>query len=166
MRDVVVDSGVKSEELKQVATASVTLPEGFVSYIPLYMCVIARCPDSCFATLDTCVVMLLCSQTVHDRLKRGHIEPRLKLLAAGKDIDWATAEAMAFGSLMKQGYNVRICGQDVVRDFVHITDLHCVLSSVAFAHVSWGLFFPCSFCLVGAWYLLSPPQCVHQPAER
>ena len=30
-------------------------------------------------------------------------------------IDWATAEAMAFGSLMKEGVDVRISGQDVGR---------------------------------------------------
>jgi probable 2-oxoglutarate dehydrogenase E1 component DHKTD1 len=34
---------------------------------------------------------------------------------AGKGINWATAEAMAFGSLMQEGYDVRISGQDVGR---------------------------------------------------
>lgn len=34
---------------------------------------------------------------------------------AGEKIDWSTAEAMAIGSLMYQGYNVRISGEDVGR---------------------------------------------------
>ncbi|KAH8110036.1 dehydrogenase E1 and transketolase domain-containing protein 1 [Phellopilus nigrolimitatus] len=51
---------------------------------------------------------------VHPRLKR-HINARLKSLEAGTGLDWATAEAMAFGSLMLDGYNVRISGQDVGR---------------------------------------------------
>ena len=33
----------------------------------------------------------------------------------GKNIDWSTAEAMAIGSLLTQGFNVRISGQDVGR---------------------------------------------------
>jgi len=35
--------------------------------------------------------------------------------AAGEGIDWGTAEAMAFGSLMLEGNHVRITGQDVQR---------------------------------------------------
>ncbi|OCF42377.1 oxoglutarate dehydrogenase (succinyl-transferring), E1 component [Kwoniella heveanensis CBS 569] len=49
---------------------------------------------------------------VHSRLKR-HISARLKSLE-GK-VDFATAEAMAFGTLMKEGYDIRISGQDVGR---------------------------------------------------
>lgn len=30
-------------------------------------------------------------------------------------MDWSTAEALAIGSLLYQGYNVRISGQDVGR---------------------------------------------------
>jgi len=33
----------------------------------------------------------------------------------GKNIDWATAEALAFGSLVDEGYHVRVSGQDVER---------------------------------------------------
>nr|XP_019004663.1 oxoglutarate dehydrogenase (succinyl-transferring), E1 component [Kwoniella mangroviensis CBS 8507]OCF68124.1 oxoglutarate dehydrogenase (succinyl-transferring), E1 component [Kwoniella mangroviensis CBS 8507] len=49
---------------------------------------------------------------IHSRLKR-HISSRLKSLE--KKVDFATAEAMAFGSLLKEGYDVRISGQDVGR---------------------------------------------------
>lgn len=39
---------------------------------------------------------------------------RLRSMESGSGIDWATAEALAFGSLMKDDFNVRLCGQDVV----------------------------------------------------
>ena len=32
-----------------------------------------------------------------------------------REVDWALAEAMAFGSLMKEGIHVRLSGQDVER---------------------------------------------------
>lgn len=45
---------------------------------------------------------------------------RHKRLTEGKNIDWATAEALAFGSLMYQGHNVRLSGEDVGRGtFAH-----------------------------------------------
>ena len=51
---------------------------------------------------------------IHLRLQR-HVKSRLKALEAGKGLDWATAEALAFGSLMQEGFDVRISGQDVGR---------------------------------------------------
>ena len=35
--------------------------------------------------------------------------------AAGKDIDWATAESLAFATLLSEGNIVRLSGQDVER---------------------------------------------------
>ncbi|CAB0031967.1 unnamed protein product [Trichogramma brassicae] len=52
---------------------------------------------------------------VHPTLKKSHVEARLKKVDEGTRLDWSTAEAMAFGSLLHQGYNVRISGQDVGR---------------------------------------------------
>lgn len=40
---------------------------------------------------------------------------RLAKIAEGVRIDWATAEALAIGSLLQEGFNVRISGQDVGR---------------------------------------------------
>ncbi|KAN0028412.1 hypothetical protein ACTFIV_010256 [Dictyostelium citrinum] len=51
---------------------------------------------------------------VHQRLLRSFANARLEKLKQNQ-ADWATAESMAVGSLMKQGYNVRISGQDVGR---------------------------------------------------
>jgi len=39
-------------------------------------------------------------------------ESRKKSIDEGKNIDWATAEALAFGSLVAQGFPVRLVGQD------------------------------------------------------
>jgi probable 2-oxoglutarate dehydrogenase E1 component DHKTD1 len=47
-------------------------------------------------------------------LKR-HVSSRLKSLEGDGKVDFATAEAMAFGTLMKEGCDVRISGQDVGR---------------------------------------------------
>jgi len=52
---------------------------------------------------------------VHSHLKKHHIEGRIKKLESGSGIDWGTAEALAMGSLLFQGYNIRISGQDVGR---------------------------------------------------
>ncbi|KAF8066054.1 Transketolase, pyrimidine binding domain-containing protein [Lyophyllum atratum] len=51
---------------------------------------------------------------VHPKLHR-HIKNRLKSIESGSGVDWATAEALAFGSLMLEGIDVRISGQDVGR---------------------------------------------------
>ncbi|OSD05011.1 dehydrogenase E1 and transketolase domain-containing protein 1 [Trametes coccinea BRFM310] len=51
---------------------------------------------------------------IHPRLQR-HVKHRLSAMETGEGLDWATAEALAFGSLMLEGYDVRISGQDVGR---------------------------------------------------
>ncbi|KIM37025.1 hypothetical protein M413DRAFT_448750 [Hebeloma cylindrosporum] len=52
--------------------------------------------------------------TIHPKLER-HVKNRLKSIESGTGIDFATAEALAFGSLMLEGIDVRISGQDVGR---------------------------------------------------
>ncbi|MGE4609864.1 MAG: 2-oxoglutarate dehydrogenase E1 component [Paracoccaceae bacterium] len=43
------------------------------------------------------------------------LSAKKETLKTGKGIDWATAEALAFGTLMLEGYPVRLSGQDVTR---------------------------------------------------
>jgi 2-oxoglutarate dehydrogenase E1 component len=43
------------------------------------------------------------------------LERRGKAIAEGAGVDWAFAEALAFGSLLLEGYNVRLSGQDSSR---------------------------------------------------
>ncbi|GJQ76322.1 hypothetical protein Trydic_g2045 [Trypoxylus dichotomus] len=52
---------------------------------------------------------------LHVNLLKHHITNRLDRIAEGHGVDWSTAEALAIGSLLYQGYNVRISGQDVGR---------------------------------------------------
>ena len=51
---------------------------------------------------------------IHHRLKRI-MGARRKMVETGEGFDWATAEALAFGTLVSEGYLVRLSGQDVQR---------------------------------------------------
>jgi 2-oxoglutarate dehydrogenase E1 component len=50
----------------------------------------------------------------HKTLRRV-IENRRESIATGRDIDWSTAEQLAFGTLLEEGYPVRLSGQDSMR---------------------------------------------------
>ncbi|MGR3510544.1 MAG: 2-oxoglutarate dehydrogenase E1 component [Sulfitobacter sp.] len=43
------------------------------------------------------------------------LEAKAEMFASGEGFDWATAEALAFGSLLTEGYKVRLSGQDSAR---------------------------------------------------
>merc|ERR1719436_1348051 len=61
---------------------------------------------------------------MHNGLKR-QLKKKREDLKAGKEIDWATAEALAYGTLLLEGTHVRITGQDVQSGtFAH---RHCVI---------------------------------------
>ncbi|MAU97234.1 MAG: 2-oxoglutarate dehydrogenase E1 component [Fulvimarina sp.] len=51
---------------------------------------------------------------VHRTVKR-FLENRASIIDTGEGIDWATAEALAFGTLVTEGHPVRLSGQDVER---------------------------------------------------
>lgn len=53
-----------------------------------------------------------------------HIAKRVQSLEKGEGLDFATAEALAFGSLLLEGSHIRLCGQDSGR----------VRHSFAFSH--------------------------------
>ena len=52
--------------------------------------------------------------SAHKRIQKIYGE-RLDTVIKGKNIDWATAESLAFATLLNEGYGVRISGQDVGR---------------------------------------------------
>ena len=52
--------------------------------------------------------------TPHKRIQKIYND-RQESINDGKNIDWATAEALAFATLLKDGYGVRLSGQDVGR---------------------------------------------------
>ncbi|MGM0585362.1 MAG: 2-oxoglutarate dehydrogenase E1 component [Pseudomonadota bacterium] len=43
------------------------------------------------------------------------LEARRQMIDSGEGLDWATAEALAFGTLLTEGYPVRLSGQDSTR---------------------------------------------------
>ncbi|HTM77327.1 MAG TPA: 2-oxoglutarate dehydrogenase E1 component, partial [Devosia sp.] len=51
---------------------------------------------------------------IHKTVKR-FMDHRLAAIEAGEGIDWATAEALAFGTLVTEGHPVRLSGQDCER---------------------------------------------------
>lgn len=51
---------------------------------------------------------------IHKTLKRV-IDGRREMITTAANIDWATAESLAFGSLLEEGFPVRLSGQDSVR---------------------------------------------------
>ena len=52
--------------------------------------------------------------SVHKKIKKIY-ETRLESIVSGEGIDWSTAEALAFSSLLAEGFGVRLSGQDVGR---------------------------------------------------
>jgi 2-oxoglutarate dehydrogenase E1 component len=51
---------------------------------------------------------------IHKTVAR-QLEAKAKMFETGKGFDWATAEALAFGSLATEGFPVRLSGQDCTR---------------------------------------------------
>ena len=51
---------------------------------------------------------------IHKTVAR-QLESKKEMFASGKGFDWATAEALAFGSLATEGFPVRLSGQDCTR---------------------------------------------------
>ncbi|TCS60013.1 2-oxoglutarate dehydrogenase E1 component [Primorskyibacter sedentarius] len=52
--------------------------------------------------------------TMHKTVGRL-LDAKKEMFATGKGFDWATGEALAFGSLLSEGYPVRLAGQDSTR---------------------------------------------------
>ncbi len=48
---------------------------------------------------------------IHPTLQRV-LQAKAKMFESGENFDWATGEALAFGSLLSEGYGVRLSGQD------------------------------------------------------
>jgi 2-oxoglutarate dehydrogenase E1 component len=78
--------------------------------------------------------------TPHPKLK-VLMEKRTEAGRSSAEIDWGFAEALAFGSLLQEGYSVRLCGQDcrrgtfshrhaVLDDFVNEGEIYAPLSTV------------------------------------
>ncbi len=64
--------------------------------------------------IGKCLTHVPPNLTMHPQLDKV-LAARLKAIEGGEGIDWSTAEALAFGSLLLEGNHVRLTGQDVER---------------------------------------------------
>jgi 2-oxoglutarate dehydrogenase E1 component len=61
-----------------------------------------------------------------NRKVQRQLQAKKEMIDSGAGVDWATAEALAFGSLLVEGNPVRLSGQDVGRGT--FSQRHCVLT--------------------------------------
>ena len=64
-----------------------------------------------FESLGRTLTTIPADLTVHKTLARV-LDAKREMFASGKGFDWATGEALAYGSLCSEGFNVRLSGQD------------------------------------------------------
>lgn len=76
--------------------------------------VVTGIADKAFDQIAQSLTALPKGFDVHKRLQRV-LDEKAKNLQNGTHMDWATGEALAFGSLLTEGYPVRLSGQDVGR---------------------------------------------------
>lgn len=65
-------------------------------------------------TVGAAVTRLPDTLTVHKQIARVYAA-RAEAISSGTGVDWALAEALAFGTLLSEGNHVRLSGQDVQR---------------------------------------------------
>ncbi len=68
-------------------------------------------PDDLLGEVGATLTTIPAELTVHKTLARI-LDAKKAMFAAGEGFDWATGEALAFGSLVAEGHNVRLSGQD------------------------------------------------------
>jgi 2-oxoglutarate dehydrogenase E1 component len=64
-----------------------------------------------FDSLGRALTTVPADLTIHKTLGRV-IEAKAEMFSSGAGFDWATGEALAFGSLVTEGFSVRLSGQD------------------------------------------------------
>ena len=70
-------------------------------------------PDA-FSEIATALTSMPKNFNLHKTVQRM-LSNKKSMLESGENIDWATGEALAFGSLLLEGYPVRLSGQDCTR---------------------------------------------------
>ena len=70
-------------------------------------------PDT-FAEIGQALSRVPDGTPIHRTVQRL-LETKAKMFETGEGFDWATGEALAFGSLLTEGYPVRLAGQDATR---------------------------------------------------
>jgi 2-oxoglutarate dehydrogenase E1 component len=72
------------------------------------------CSDKIVREIGAILTTIPGDVAVHKTLVRI-IDARREMFASGEGVDWATAEALAFGTLLREGHPVRLSGQDSAR---------------------------------------------------
>jgi 2-oxoglutarate dehydrogenase E1 component len=93
--------GVRGEEPQRISRVQVVEPDTAVSGA-----VLSALNDDLLAVPE--------GFTVNPKLKK-QLERRREVMAAGAGLEWAHAESLALGSLLREGVPVRLTGQDVER---------------------------------------------------
>ena len=70
-----------------------------------------RSTRNCSTALGRTLTTVPDDLTIHKTLARV-LDAKRAMFATGENFDWATGEALAFGSLLSEGYGVRLSGQD------------------------------------------------------
>ena len=109
------DTGVDSAALQHIGAASVALPEGFQLHDRLLRAHVA--PRLAALGLDQAsgAGMVATHATLPAAAPGSAAAAAAGWSPALRSIDWSTAEALAFGSLMQAGVSVRLSGQDSSR---------------------------------------------------
>ncbi|WP_457645636.1 2-oxoglutarate dehydrogenase E1 component [Profundibacter sp.] len=71
-------------------------------------------PEETYAEVGASLTHIPDGYPVHKTVARM-LDAKKKMIDEGKGIDWATGEALAFGSLLTEGFPVRLAGQDSTR---------------------------------------------------
>jgi 2-oxoglutarate dehydrogenase E1 component len=69
------------------------------------------CPEATVREIGAILTTIPADVAVHKTLVRI-IDAKREMFESGEGIDWATAEALAFGTLLREGHPVRLSGQD------------------------------------------------------
>ena len=79
-----------------------------------------------FTQLKDCLINIPATIEINSKIKKLVIDARIKMLGDEQEtLDWGCAEMLAFGSILNEGHNIRISGEDVVRGtFAH---RHCAV---------------------------------------
>ncbi|ESQ74853.1 2-oxoglutarate dehydrogenase E1 component [Asticcacaulis sp. AC402] len=75
---------------------------------------ITAVPRAKLVELGTRITTIPNDLDVHRTLKRV-IDARQQMITSGENLDWSTAESLAFSSLLDEGFPVRLSGQDSIR---------------------------------------------------
>ncbi|MDB4359047.1 2-oxoglutarate dehydrogenase E1 component [Verrucomicrobiales bacterium] len=105
-----LEAAVESGAGHSLAEASVE-PQAEYSHEP----VVTGVAESIVREVGTSIATIPDNVSVNSKLAKRFLQPRLEAIEKGEGINWAFAEALAFGTLIKEENSVRLSGQDCRR---------------------------------------------------